>query len=205
MHRTNMKEPLFTIEQGLRPCHRDPAAVAYWDAFSRKLRFPLGRSQKGIAFIRRVLDPSHAISAVSSHGEFLGVAGFKTPSGAFVGGHFADLAGIYGTFSAMVRGLVGVLERRCDDRTLLMDGIVVAPAARGLGVGTALLAAIEQHAVGLRLEQVRLDVIDTNPRARSLYERQGFTEHSVISTGPFRAVFGFASATTMFKRTAIAR
>lgn len=197
-------ESSFTVMNGLLPEHHDPAAAAYWHAFSRKLRFPLGPSHKAIAFIGRTLDPDHAISAVSSRGDFLGVAGFKTPSGAFVGGTFADLARVYGTFSAMIRGLlVGTLERRCDDRTLLMDGIVVTPAARGMGVGTALLAAIEQHAVNLGLKQIRLDVIDTNPRARALYERQGYEARSVLSTGPFRGVFGFANATTMYKRTMI--
>lgn len=206
MNMTKTDEPSFTVEKGLRPEHRDPAASAYWDAFSRKLRFPLGPPDKAIAFIRRVLDPGHAISAVSPRGEFLGVAGFKTRSGAFVGGAFADLAGIYGAFNAVIRGcLVSVLERKCDERTLLMDGIVVTPAARGLGVGTALLAAIQRHAADLGLEQVRLDVVDTNPRARSLYERQGFKEHSTHSTGPLRGLFGFASATTMFKRTSLSQ
>jgi ribosomal protein S18 acetylase RimI-like enzyme len=197
-------EPSFTVMNGLLPEHLDPAAAAYWHAFSRKLRFPLGPSHKAVAFIRRALDPDHAISAVSLRGDFLGVAGFKTPSGAFVGGTFADLARVYGTFSATIRGLlVGTLERRCDDRTLLMDGIVVRPAARGMGVGTALLAAIEQHAVNLGLKQIRLDVIDTNPRARALYERQGYEARSVLSTGPLGAVFGFASATTMYKSTVV--
>ncbi|MCM0752670.1 N-acetyltransferase [Brucella pseudogrignonensis] len=203
MNTTKAGELSFIVEKGLRHDHRDPAAVAYWDAFSRKLHFPLGPSHKAIAFIRRVLDPGHAISAVSSQGKFLGVAGFKTRSGAFVDGEYADLVGIYGAISATVRGLlVGALERKCDEQTLLMDGIVVTPAARGLGVGTALLAAIEKHAIDLGLTQVRLDVIDTNARARSLYERQGFKEHSTYSTGPLRCLFGFSRATTMFKRTA---
>ena len=80
-----------------------------------------------------------------------------------------------------------------------MDGIFVEPAARGQGVGTALLNAIEVHCAHQGLRQIRLDVIDTNPRARALYERLGFAERSVLSLGPLRAVFGFSSATEMTK------
>lgn len=184
----------------MRPEHRKCAAQGYWRAFSRKLRYPLGPAPKAVAFVERVANPACAISAVSRDGTFLGVAGFKTPDGAFVGGGFADLAAIYGWFGASLRGLlIGVLERNCAPDTLLMDGIFVEPAARGHGVGRALLHAIEKQAVSMGLHHVRLDVIDTNPRARALYEREGFAERSVISLGPLKGVFGFSNVTEMTK------
>ncbi|TRW97529.1 GNAT family N-acetyltransferase [Paracoccus sp. M683] len=192
------------IEKGLRPDHRAAAAAAYWQAFAQKLRYPLGPPDKGIRFILRVLDADHAISAISPDGRFLGLAGFKTPKGAFLGGDFDDLASIYGYLGAAFRAaLVGVLERPNEPQTLLMDGIVVEETARGLGVGTALLQAVECHAAGLGLARVRLDVINTNPRARALYERRGFVAHSISRTGPLRHVFGFDRATTMYKAVAV--
>ncbi|WP_299673066.1 GNAT family N-acetyltransferase [uncultured Roseobacter sp.] len=190
----------FYIENGVRPEHRTSAALGYWRAFARKLRYPLGPERKAVRFIESVLDPSHAISAVSASGDFLGVAGFKTPQGALVGGGFRDLVATYGWASATLRGgLIHTLERECADGTLLMDGIFVDPDARGQGVGKALLQAIEAHAVSLGLRKVRLDVIDTNPRARALYEREGFLENAVTRLGPLRVIFGFSSATEMTK------
>lgn len=197
---TNRSSLSFRIEPGLRPEHRERAAQGYWRAFSRKLRYPLGPETKAVAFIERVLDPTHAISAVSEDGRFLGVSGFKSPTGAFVGGGFKDLVAIYGWVNAAIRGLlVGALERDSVPGTLLMDGIFVEPDARGRGVGKALLHAIEERAVRLGLQRVRLDVVDTNPRARALYEREGFTEKSVKSLGPLSVVFGFSRATEMTK------
>lgn len=76
----------FTVEAEFRSEHCGIAAAGYWAAFSRKLRYPLGPEHKAIAFLEQVLDPSHAISAVAKDGTFLGIAGFKTPDGAFVGG-----------------------------------------------------------------------------------------------------------------------
>ncbi|MHA3913753.1 GNAT family N-acetyltransferase [Halovulum sp. GXIMD14793] len=190
----------FTIQPGLAPEHRRAAAKGYWAAFARKLRYPLGPASRAVTFIERVLDPTHAISAVSADGTFLGVAGFKTPEGAFIGSDFSDMTAVYGTLRAIWRGLlISALERKCDTHSLLMDGIFVQEKARGLGVGTALLHAVEQEAQARGLAEVRLDVIDTNPRARALYERQGPLAKDVQSTGFLKPLFGFAEATTMIK------
>jgi ribosomal protein S18 acetylase RimI-like enzyme len=93
--------------------------------------------------------------------------------------------------------LLAPLERDVEPETLLMDGIFVAEQGRGKGVGTALLRGVKSiaHARGCR--QVRLDVIDTNPHARRLYEREGFCEVHIRRTGPLRLLYGFRSATTM--------
>ena len=78
-----------------------------------------------------------------------------------------------------------------------MDGIFVDAGARGMGVGAALLGAVAEEAARRGLGQVQLDVIDTNPRARALYERVGFRAAKTEHTGPFGRVFGFESATRM--------
>ncbi|MEM8571320.1 MAG: GNAT family N-acetyltransferase [Pseudomonadota bacterium] len=192
--------PEIWIEAGLRPEHRAAAASGYWEAFARKLRYPLGPREKAVRFIERVLDPSHSISAVALNGDFLGVAGFKTPQGEFVGGNFADLRAVYGRLGAIGRvALVSVLERDCEDGTLLMDGIFVDAKARGFGVGTKLLSALQKRARDEGFKRLRLDVIDTNPRARALYEREGFMPRDSSLTGLLRPIYGFASSTTMMK------
>jgi L-amino acid N-acyltransferase YncA len=80
-----------------------------------------------------------------------------------------------------------------------MDGLFVAPEARGQGVGTALIDAITVEAKRRGYEEVRLDVIDTNPRARALYLQEGFKEVGTHSIGWLRVFFGFKSATTMVR------
>lgn len=192
-----------SIEPGIRPHHHEQAAQGYWEAFAQKLRWPLGPEPKALEFLLKNLDPTHAVSAVSQSGTFLGVAGFKTKNGAFVGGDFEALAKVYGTISAIWRGmLISVLERECEPGTLLMDGVFVAPQSRGLGVGSHLLDAITQYAEAEGLDHVRLDVIDTNPRARALYERRGFVATDQQQMGILGPLFGFRSATTLVKSIA---
>jgi ribosomal protein S18 acetylase RimI-like enzyme len=110
----------------------------------------------------------------------------------------SDLAKTYGWPGAIWRGAVlSVLERKLQEDVLQMDGIFVNAFARGQGVGTALLSAIFEEAKTRGLKTVQLDVIDTNPKARKLYEKVGFTPMSEEITGPFKWVFGFSSATKM--------
>ncbi len=188
------------ITKGIPPRDRAAATALYWEAFGAKLGRVMGPAAKAQAFVERVLDPTHAICAHDADGTLLGVAGFKTIHGALVGGDFADMAAVYGRVGGLWRGLLlNLLERDTDNHRFLMDGIFVAPQARGQGVGSALLEAVATEAAARGFAEVRLDVIDTNPRARALYERHGYQAVGTQNMGPLRLLFGFRSATTMVR------
>ena len=173
-------------------------AVLYWEAFGPKRNIFMGPDYRGIAFVNDVLDPTHALCARDDDGHLLGVAGFKTHDGALVGGKARDMAKHYGWVSSLWRiGLISLLERDTENARFLMDGIFVSNRARGKGVGTALLDAVCAEAKARGYSEVRLDVIDTNPRARALYERQGFVATDTQHLGLLRHVFGFKSSETM--------
>ncbi|TMV10398.1 GNAT family N-acetyltransferase [Ruegeria sediminis] len=158
----------------------------------------MGPEERALAFLDAVLDPDFALVARNEAGRMLGMAGFKTAQGGLTGGGMADLARVYGWVGGLWRGLaLSVLERQVQAGVFQMDGIFVAAEARGRGVGTALLDAVKAEATATGMREVQLDVIDTNPRARALYERQGFSPVGQTDTGPFRRVFGFSSATRM--------
>ena len=188
------------ISSGFPERDRAQIAALYWEAFGQKLGRVMGPRDRALQFFEAVLDPAHAICAHTANGDLLGVAGFKTHAGALVGGGMGDLARVYGWVGAMWRvALLALLERDTENDRFLMDGIFVAPAARGQGVGTALLDAIADKARSRGHSEVRLDVIDTNPRARALYERQGFVAIKTQDLGVLRHVFRFDSATTMVR------
>jgi len=187
-----------TITAGFAEHHRAQAVHLFWDAFKAKLNPVMGPETKALDFLTRVADPSHAISANAADGTLLGIAGYKTEAGSFIGGDWPDLTAAYGTIGSLWRApLLSVLERGLAKDVLLMDGIFVTEAARGQGVGTRLLIAIKEEAKSRNLPQVRLDVINTNPRARALYEREGFVAGGTHNLGPLRHIFGFRHATTM--------
>ncbi|WP_187430499.1 hypothetical protein ROLI_006690 [Roseobacter fucihabitans] len=192
----------FVITPGFCPDEHDQVAALYWQAFGAKLGRVLGPHKRAKAFLCQVMDPEFALVARNAHGEILGIAGFKTAQGALVGGEYSDLKQFYGDWGGLWRGLLlTVLERDVEPDILLMDGICVEATARGLGLGTALLETIKQHARSLGKSAVRLDVINTNPRAKALYMRCGFEATKTENTGLFRFVFRFDSATQMLWHT----
>lgn len=188
----------FRIASGFPETERPVAVRLFWQAFSGKLGKVMGPEEKALRFLDRVINPDFALSALSPDGHLLGLAGFKTDEGALVGGSLNDMIAVYGKFGGLWRGtLLDLLERETEPDCLLMDGIFVAEDARGQGVGSALLEAVCAQARDRGLARVRLDVINTNPRARALYERAGFKAVSEEKTGVLEAVFGFSSATRM--------
>lgn len=188
----------YEISSGFDARERPIIAALYWQAFGFKLGRVLGPDARAHRFLRAVIDPAFALVARGSDNGVLGIAGFKTAEGALVGGDFKDLQAVYGTWGAVWRGLIlSVVERDVAPGVLLMDGICVHENARGLGVGTALLEAVKLQAQAMGKPAVRLDVIDSNPRARALYLREGFVPQDIERTGPFRHVFRFKSATQM--------
>lgn len=188
----------FTLRDGFGPEHRDMAVGLFWAAFEHKLGRVMRPEAKALAFLDSVADPAHAVSAIDADGALIGVAGFKTAKGAFIGGALKELQAAYGAFGGLWRGLaLSIIERDLAPNLLLMDGIVVSEAARGRGVGGALLDAVKAKATQLGCKAVRLDVIDSNQRARALYERAGFRARRSADFGPLGALFGFRRATAM--------
>ena len=200
-----MRRAGITLGSGLREDERDAAARLYWNAFGNKLGRVLGPEPRALRFITRVIRDDHVIVARGARDEVLGVAGFKTAAGAFVGGTLADLLAVYGRLGGLWRAaFLALLERDVENRRFLMDGICVATEARGLGVGTALLEAICDEAIRRGYGAVRLDVIEQNARARALYERRGFRATGATRLGPLSWVFGFSKATTMVRDLTLA-
>lgn len=188
------------ILDGFPEDQRAQAARLFWEAFRGKLAPVMRPEDRALRFLQSVADPRHAICALDETGAVVGLAGYKTNRGAFIGGSLSDLSAAYGGFGGLWRGLaLSCLERDLQPDELQMDGIFVDARARGRGVGTALLRAICVKGRALGFGSVRLDVIDTNPRARALYEREGFEARETQDLGLLRHVFRFNSATKMVR------
>ncbi|MEL6915288.1 MAG: GNAT family N-acetyltransferase [Pseudomonadota bacterium] len=186
-----------TVAPGFKEEHRAEVARLFLEAFGPKLAPALGTDPRAAAFIARCLRPGFAFSA-SEGGRLLGVAGIKTARGGLITASYADLRASYGPLSALWRGaILDLFERKLEPGVLQMDGIFVCETARGQGVGSKLLDAVLWTARMNRYAEVRLDVIDSNARARALYERYGFEEIGRMRAGLLAPLMGFREATTM--------
>jgi ribosomal protein S18 acetylase RimI-like enzyme len=185
------------IQLGLRLEWRKAAAELYWEAFSRKLQPLFGEPARAIRLVASGLELQRAVAA-EAESQLVGLAGFHHAGQHFVNFAYRDVIAEYGWLGGTWRYGVGLLlNRRSQPGELLMDGIVTHSDWRGRGVGQRLFADLIAFGQEHRYRAIRLDVVDTNPRARQLYERLGF-EPVVTHRIPWlRELCGFSAVTTM--------
>lgn len=187
-----------SFQRGLSESYRASAASLYDETFGRKFKTAVRSGQRRRSLLEDCFKREYAIVAVSGD-KLVGIAGFHTQKGSFTGGiTYKDLVSqlgfIRGSWAALIFSLY---DRKPETGKLLMDGIVVHGDYRGRGIGRKLLGELAAYAREKRYQSIRLDVIDTNPGAKRLYERVGFR---VVRTERFpylRWLLGFGGSTTM--------
>ncbi|WP_055565253.1 GNAT family N-acetyltransferase [Streptomyces atriruber] len=189
-----------TVQRGLPAGAERRAAELYWDAFGRKLGPALNPPGKAVPFIAAHLHADRAVCALLD-GRLVGLAGYQHGGRAFTGGPALAVLRAYGHLRGLHRLLLlALFERRPAPGQLVMDGIAVSPDMRGRGVGSLLIEEVVAVATESQdCREIRLDVIDTNPRARALYERRGFTAVRTERTPYLRRLLGFGAVTTMHR------
>lgn len=191
----------WSLSLGLPKTLRHDAARLYWQAFGPKLGMVLGPERRALAFLESVIRADHVLIVTSKDGQLLGLAGFKTPKGSFAMGNPAALRQFYGPWGGFWRKhLLGLLSSEVDNDNFLIDGICVAPQARGQGIGTALLSGLNDQGQARGYPAVRLDVVATNTRAQRLYRREGFVQTGHHDIGLLRYIFRFTRSITMLRR-----
>lgn len=191
-----------TVRRGLPAGAERRAAEMYWDAFGRKLGPALNPPDKAVPFIAAHLNADRAVCALLD-GQLVGLAGYQLGGRALTGGSASAVLRAYGHLRGLPRLLLlALFERHPAPGQLVMDGIAVDPAMRGRGVGSLLIEEVAAVAAEQHCREIRLDVIDVNPRARALYERRGFTAVRTEHTPYLRGLLGFGAVTTMRRAVA---
>ncbi len=80
--------------------------------------------------------------------------------------------------------------KRLDARTCEIKRMYVVPAARGQGVGRALLHALEARARELGYDIARLDTGPAQPGAQALYESEGYDGIENFNANPVASFWG---------------
>jgi ribosomal protein S18 acetylase RimI-like enzyme len=79
-----------------------------------------------------------------------------------------------------------------DDKEIHIECIAVARSAQGTGIGTRLLNELFSHASNESIQKVTLEVINTNTKAKSLYERLGFCIEKTSNIWPLNKIIGWS-------------
>ena len=84
---------------------------------------------------------------------------------------------------------IAALDRK-SDRTWLLDILYVRPAARGSGIGTELVRAAAKYAQEQGAETLALETLESNVKAKHLYDRLGFRTIERVLATPAASLIG---------------
>lgn len=186
------------------PAHLIADAAALFEAaFADKLRSSLPDSASMAAALELSFRPDHIVAAIEEE-TLVGMVGLSAAAGPYRGGvikgteafgPLRELLGLVGAARAVVGLAMG--QHRPEPGELYVDGIAVDGSMRGRGIGTKLLAEVRSIAGEDGFRWVRLDVVDTNPRAQQLYQRLGFRVTNVETFGYLRRFIGYGGMISM--------
>lgn len=152
-------------------------------------------------FLEKSFKPELAIVALRNN-HVVGIAGMAFNKGHFISPSLRIFMAEFGFFAGLLKYIIYMTigVRPYDRGQLLLEAIAIAPNMRGMGIGTLLIEAIEDYAKKRSLTSVRLEVVDTNPKAKKLYDRMGFAE-TKINRYPFlKNIMGIQTISTMVKQ-----
>lgn len=178
-----------------------PAARLFVRGFHDKIRPIFGDAERSRRFVAANLDPRYCLAALSEQG-LVGILGVQTQGDGFLNVKREAMVTEYGWIRGSIKFTIYHRLSQVDAADeWYVDGLVVAEGMRGQGIGTGLLDLFERTARERGATMVSLDVVDTNPRAKALYERHGFMATKETSIRPFNRVFRlpYAAMTRMIK------
>jgi len=190
---------MIAIFDHLPEAHVPAGVCLYYTVLEAKLGPVFGPLDPALAVLPGSIHPARCLVALAD-GLLVGILGIHDQEGSFLAPSYGTMIRHYGQISGTFRTmLLMLLDSKVAPGDLYLDGIAVAPAHRGQGIGTGLIAAFENRARDNGFATVSLEVIDTNSRARQLYSRLGYQEVATHSMGPFSRLFGFRTTCRMSK------
>jgi ribosomal protein S18 acetylase RimI-like enzyme len=185
----------FRIEAGVPAGLEYEAAELLREAFAEKVSHELRPRDdaQAVRVIRESMDPARALVALDDRG-VAGLAALGRAGAPFMRLRFAVLAREFGYAGALWRKAYSLMETLAEPRArhvARLEALAVRADLRGRGVGSAMIRAVIEHAAGEGMRELALEVVDTNGRARSLYQRHGFVVVRTIRSGVLTAGGGY--------------
>ncbi len=163
------------IKLGIPEELRHQAATICYEGFRSQIEFLIGSQQKGVALLESSFNAELGLAA-QMQGELVGFVGLKyenRPFFQFERSHcIRELGLLRGLLAFLVLNNISPAKPLSDEMYIAV--LVVDVSMRGKGIGSLLMQAASEIAQQNQCHSIVLDVANTNPDARRLYERLGF-------------------------------
>ena len=187
------------IRFGLDARHKDEFVRLFCDTFPEIIVPVFGSVERCARLLERSLANDRILTAISGD-RLVGFAGLHYSRREWFDPSLSQLLGVmrWRTVRVVATGII--LFKRPKSDVLHLDTLVVHADVRGQGIGTQLVDAVVALAGAEGKRFVTLEVEDTNPRAKHLYERNGFSEEKFEKLPwPWCRAFTFSGSHCMSK------
>jgi len=158
----------------------DHAIEIYYCAFRKKIRALIKSKEKALAIYKKSLNTDRILFALLDE-KVVGIVGLHYDNKNFIEVKYKDLREYFNpVLSYFIYFIYRKYLPKLKNDVLRIDSLAVDENTRGQGIGTALIKKVFEFAKDKGFKEVTLEVVDTNPKAKKLYERMGFKEKKLI-------------------------
>jgi ribosomal protein S18 acetylase RimI-like enzyme len=193
------------IIQNINEVQKSEVVRMYYQAFPKKFNYLwlfIKDEKKVNVVLHDCIKFEDGIYAVLD-GKVVGFVGLETDMGFYTQLKLSAFLKAFPIVSAIWRyvayGIYRLFHGKTGNNAVHIDPLVVDTKARGLGVGTTLLEVVFDYAKKMNKKKVILEVVDTNLRAKKLYERMGFQVVKIENTMFLTSRAGFQKVFHMEK------
>ncbi|MEZ5158750.1 MAG: GNAT family N-acetyltransferase [Candidatus Nanopelagicales bacterium] len=187
------------IERGYPPADAPTIAGLFLSGFGAKLHNVTGTDDRARDFFAAELDPGTTLVARVDQRAVAALGYLVAGTGHPLRQTWANAWRSYRLSAVWRVALLALLDQKATHDALHIDWLCVDPQTRGTGAGTALVFAAQELAAEQGKTALTLSVVDSNSRAKALYERLGFVTVATQRLPAPRRLFGFGSADEMRK------
>lgn len=200
-----MNKQNITITNKLTEEQKEEASKIYFEAFSKKFaNFWLFESDEAIA-TSCLIDGVHfdrGLYAVLD-GHVVGIMGLDFDKEEYKKLTYQTFRKYYSAWGAFQRVfwnfIIFKLSANVKREKAHVDAVAVDSSSRGMGIGSMLFSKAFEVAKAKNCNKISLTVVDTNPRAKKLYEELGFDVVKVYEYGKSTERAGFTKEILMVK------
>ena len=181
------------ITESINKNQRIRAIEILYYAFEQKIRALIKSKEKALAIYNKSLKNDQVFYALLD-GNVVGLIGLQYKNRTFLEFKYRDLRKYFNPLqSYFIYKIYKLTSPKIKDDVLRIDSIAVDKSFRNLGIGTQLINKVFEFAKNKGIKKVILEVINTNPKAKALYERIGFKEKKIVRYYFLTRSAGFSS------------
>jgi len=165
----------------------------FYSAFKQKIRHLIKSREKAVAVYKNSINKDRVFYALIEN-DVVGIAGLHYENKNFIDIKYSNLRKHFNPLrSFFIYWIYKIVSPKVKEDAVRIDSIAEKEQFRSAGIGTELINKVLEFAKNKAFKEVILEVVNTNPKAKKLYERMGFKEKKHVRYYLLTRPAGFSS------------